>query len=43
MVSPFRNKNKFSEIKQSIIEIDGSASSQYISALIIGLATLKKE
>ena len=35
-------KNKSSEIKQSIIEIDGSALSQYISALIIGLATLKR-
>ena len=39
---PIKIKNKSSEIKQSIIEIDGSASSQYISALIIGLATLKK-
>ena len=38
---PLKIKNKSSEIKQSIIEIDGSASSQYISALIIGLATLK--
>ena len=43
MVSPLKIKNKSSEIKQSIIEIDGSASSQYISALIIGLATLKRE
>ena len=40
---PLKIKNKSSEIKQSIIEIDGSASSQYISALIIGLATLKKK
>ena len=39
---PLKIKNKSSEIKQSIIEIDGSASSQYISALIIGLATLKR-
>ena len=39
---PLKIKNKSSEIKQSIIEINGSASSQYISALIIGLATLKK-
>ena len=39
---PLEIKNKSSEIKQSVIEIDGSASSQYISALIIGLATLKK-
>ena len=40
---PLKIKNRSSEIKQSIIEIDGSASSQYISALIIGLATLKKK
>ena len=39
---PLKIKNKSFEIKQSTIEIDGSASSQFISALIIGLATLKK-
>ena len=39
---PLKIKNRSSEIEQSIIEIDGSASSQYISALIIGLATLRK-
>ena len=39
---PLKIKNKSSEIKQSIIEIDGSTSSQFISALIIAFSTLQK-
>ena len=40
---PLKIKNKSHEFDQSTVEIDGSASSQFISALIIGLATLKKK
>ena len=39
---PLKIKNKSHEFDQSTVEIDGSASSQFISALIIGLATLKR-
>ena len=40
---PLKIKNKSYETVKSTIVIDGSSSSQFISALIIGLVTLKKK